>query len=101
MSASSLFGGTTGMLSNILPLMGITATLVDNTPDAVRAAMQPNTRLVWAEMISNPAGDIADIRAFADIAHEHGALLAIDNTCGVSASCVARWSTARTSSASP
>ncbi|WP_155298912.1 aminotransferase class V-fold PLP-dependent enzyme [Deinococcus kurensis] len=81
-SASSLFGGTTGMLSNILPLMGITATLVDNTPGAVRAAMQPNTRLVWAEMISNPAGDIADIRAFADIAHEHGALLAIDNTCG-------------------
>ncbi|MFN4253034.1 aminotransferase class V-fold PLP-dependent enzyme [Deinococcus sp.] len=81
-SASSLFGGTTGMLGNILPLMGITATLVENTPDAVRAAMQPNTRLVWAEMISNPAGDIADIRAFADIAHAHGALLAIDNTCG-------------------
>lgn len=81
-SASSLFGGTTGMLSNILPLMGITATLVDNTPEAVQAALQPNTRLVWAEMISNPAGDIADIRAFADIAHAHGALLAIDNTCG-------------------
>ncbi|GGL82041.1 O-acetylhomoserine (thiol)-lyase/O-acetylserine (thiol)-lyase [Deinococcus aerolatus] len=81
-SASSLFGGTTGMLSNILPLMGISATLVDNTPSAIRAAMQDNTRLVWAEMISNPAGDIADIGAFAEIAHELGALLAIDNTCG-------------------
>lgn len=81
-SASSLFGGTTGMLSNVLPLMGIAATLVDNTPDAVRAAMQGNTRLVWAEMISNPAGDIADIAPFADIAHGRGALLAIDNTCG-------------------
>ncbi|GGO34335.1 aminotransferase class V-fold PLP-dependent enzyme [Deinococcus humi] len=81
-SASSLFGGTTGMLNNILPLMGISATLVDNTPDAVRAAMQDNTRLVWAEMISNPAGDIADLDPFAGIAHEHGALLAIDNTCG-------------------
>lgn len=81
-SASSLFGGTTGMLNNILPLMGISATLVDNAPDAVRAAMQDNTRLVWAEMISNPAGDIADIGPFADIAHERGALLAIDNTCG-------------------
>ncbi|QLG11941.1 O-acetylhomoserine aminocarboxypropyltransferase/cysteine synthase [Deinococcus sp. D7000] len=81
-SASSLFGGTTGMLNNILPLMGISATLVDNTPDAVRAAMQDNTRLVWAEMISNPAGDIADIGPFADIAHERSALLAIDNTCG-------------------
>ncbi|MDV6373066.1 aminotransferase class V-fold PLP-dependent enzyme [Deinococcus arenicola] len=81
-SASSLFGGTTGMLSNILPLMGISATLVDNTPGAIRAAMQENTRLVWAEMISNPAGDVADITAFADIAHQGGALLAIDNTCG-------------------
>ncbi len=81
-SASSLFGGTTGMLSNILPLMGISATLVDNTPSAIRAAMQDNTRLVWAEMISNPAGDVADIGAFAEIAHERGALLAIDNTCG-------------------
>ncbi len=81
-SASSLFGGTTGMLNNILPLMGISATLVDNTPGAVRAAMQDNTRLVWAEMISNPAGDVADIGPFAQTAHERGALLAIDNTCG-------------------
>jgi O-acetylhomoserine (thiol)-lyase len=81
-SASSLFGGTTGMLSNILPLMGITASLVENTPGAIRAAMRDNTRLVWAEMISNPAGDVADIAAFAEIAHERGALLAIDNTCG-------------------
>ena len=81
-SASSLFGGTTGMLSNILPLMGITASLVENTPEAIRAAMQDNTRLVWAEMISNPAGHVADIAAFAEIAHERGALLAIDNTCG-------------------
>ncbi len=81
-SASSLFGGTTGMLSNILPLMGITASLVENTPGAIRAAMRDNTRLVWAEMISNPAGDVADIGSFAEIAHERGALLAIDNTCG-------------------
>ncbi|KQR04671.1 aminotransferase class V-fold PLP-dependent enzyme [Deinococcus sp. Leaf326] len=81
-SASSLFGGTTGMLSNILPLMGITASLVENTLGAIRAAMRDNTRLVWAEMISNPAGDVADIAAFAEIAHERGALLAIDNTCG-------------------
>ncbi|MBZ9712353.1 aminotransferase class V-fold PLP-dependent enzyme [Deinococcus multiflagellatus] len=81
-SASSLFGGTTGLLNNILPLMGISATLVENTPQAIGAALQPNTRLVWAEMISNPAGDVADIRAFAELAHAQGALLAIDNTCG-------------------
>ncbi|MFC3832444.1 MULTISPECIES: aminotransferase class I/II-fold pyridoxal phosphate-dependent enzyme [Deinococcus] len=81
-SASSLFGGTTGMLNNILPLMGITATLVPGTPEAIAGAMQDNTRLVWAEMISNPAGDVPDIAALAGIAHSHGALLAIDNTCG-------------------
>ncbi|WP_291426364.1 PLP-dependent transferase [Deinococcus sp.] len=81
-ASSSLFGGSTGMLNNILPLMGIRATLVENHPGAIRAAMQDNTRLIWAEMIANPSGDIADIGALAQIAHERGALLAIDNTCG-------------------
>ncbi len=81
-ATSSLFGGSAGLLNNILPLMGITSTLVANTPEAVRAAMQPQTRLVWAETIGNPAADIADIRAFADIAHAQGALLGIDNTWG-------------------
>lgn len=81
-ATSSLFGGSTGMLNNILPLLGIKATLVENSPTAVREAMQDNTRLVWAEMIANPSGDIADVSAFAEIAHAHGALLGIDNTCG-------------------
>ncbi|MFD2608048.1 O-acetylhomoserine aminocarboxypropyltransferase/cysteine synthase family protein [Deinococcus taklimakanensis] len=79
-SSSSVFGGTAGLLNNILPLMGITATLVDNTPDAVRAALQPNTRLVWAEIIGNPAGDVPDLEALAEVAHAHGALLGVDAT---------------------
>lgn len=81
-ATSSLFGGSTGMLNNILPLMGIKATLVENSAAAIKNAMQDNTRLVWAEMISNPAGDIADVSTFAEIAHAQGALLGIDNTCG-------------------
>lgn len=81
-ATSSLFGGTAGLLGNILPLMGITSTLVANTQGAIRAAMQPSTRLVWAETIGNPAADIADIAAFAEIAHAQGALLGIDNTWG-------------------
>ena len=81
-STSSLFGGSAGLLNNILPLMGISATLTENTPEAIAAAMQPNTRLVWAETIGNPAGDVPDIAALADIAHRHGALLGIDNTWG-------------------
>ncbi|WP_189010907.1 PLP-dependent transferase [Deinococcus malanensis] len=79
-SSSSLFGGTAGLLNNILPLMGIGATLVPNTPEAVRGAMQDNTRLVWAEIIGNPAGDVPDLRGLADVAHAGGALLAIDST---------------------
>lgn len=81
-SSASLFGGSTGMLTNILPLMGITATLVEGGPEEIGAAMQDNTRLVWAEMISNPSGAVADLAALAGVAHERGALLAIDNTCG-------------------
>ncbi|MDO4245090.1 MAG: aminotransferase class I/II-fold pyridoxal phosphate-dependent enzyme [Deinococcus sp.] len=81
-ATSSLFGGSTGMLNNILPLMGIKTTLVPNNPQRIRAAMKKNTRLVWAEMISNPSGDVADISALAEVAHARGALLAIDNTCG-------------------
>ncbi|GGR26106.1 PLP-dependent transferase [Deinococcus ruber] len=81
-ATSSLFGGSVGLFGNILPLMGISASVVSNTPEAVQAAMQPNTRLVWAETIGNPAADIADIAAYADIAHAQGALLGIDNTWG-------------------
>ncbi|WP_420595065.1 PLP-dependent transferase [Deinococcus sp.] len=81
-ATSSLFGGSVGLLSGILPLMGITATLVPNTPDAVKAAMHPNTRLVWAETIGNPAADVADLSALAEIAHTSGALFGVDNTWG-------------------
>ncbi|MFC4639203.1 O-acetylhomoserine aminocarboxypropyltransferase/cysteine synthase family protein [Deinococcus hohokamensis] len=79
-SSSSLFGGTAGLLNNILPLMGISATLVPNTPEAVRGALRDNTRLVWAEIIGNPAGDVPDLRGLADVAHGAGALLAVDST---------------------
>ena len=79
-ASSSLFGGTAGLLNNVLPLMGVTASIVPNTPDDVRAAMRENTRLVWAEIIGNPAGDVPDLRALADIAHAGGAVLGVDST---------------------
>ncbi|MBI0445731.1 O-acetylhomoserine aminocarboxypropyltransferase/cysteine synthase family protein [Deinococcus sp. DB0503] len=81
-ASASLFGGSAGLLNNILPLMGISATLTANTPQAIEAALQPNTRLVWAETIGNPAGDVPDLSALAELAHAHGALLGIDNTWG-------------------
>jgi methionine-gamma-lyase len=60
---------------------GVEHTVVDTYDlDAVRAAMRPNTALVHIESPANPNLRITDIRACADIAHEHGALLSIDST---------------------
>ena len=81
-SAATLFGGSAGLLQNVLPLMGIETTFTDGSPEAMRAALRPNTRVLWAEMISNPSGDVADVAALAEAAHAAGALLAIDNTVG-------------------
>jgi cystathionine gamma-synthase len=56
--------------------------LVDmSDPSAVRRAMRPNTKLVWAETPSNPTWEITDLAAVAEIAHSAGARLAVDSTC--------------------
>jgi cystathionine gamma-synthase len=62
---------------------GLRVTLVDMTdPDALRAAIRPGeTKLVWAETPANPLWSITDIAAAAKIAHETGAMLAVDSTC--------------------
>jgi cystathionine gamma-synthase len=49
--------------------------------DALKRAMRPNTRMVWAETPANPTWDIVDLAAVADIAHAGGARLAVDSTC--------------------
>ena len=60
---------------------GVETTIVDTTdPAAVRAAMRPNTKLLHIETPGNPTLSITDIREMAAIAHEHGALLSVDNT---------------------
>jgi cystathionine gamma-synthase len=56
--------------------------LVDTSDlDAVRGAMRPNTKLIWAETPSNPTWEISDLAALAEIAHAGGARLAVDSTC--------------------
>lgn len=75
------YTGLRTLANEFLPERGITATAVDTADlDAVRAALRPETRLVWAETPSNPQLQVADIAALARIAHGHGALLACDNT---------------------
>ncbi|MDQ0189989.1 homocysteine synthase [Alicyclobacillus cycloheptanicus] len=80
-SSSNLYGGTYNLLNVTLRRIGIDVTFVDPADlAAVEAAIQPNTKAVYAETIGNPRMDVLDIEAFAEIAHRHGVPLLIDNT---------------------
>ncbi|MGH3722260.1 MAG: cystathionine gamma-synthase [Pseudonocardiaceae bacterium] len=75
------YGGTFRLIDKVFRHWGIEHTAVGQSDlDAVRAAMRPNTRLVWCETPTNPLLAIADIAALAGIAHEAGARLVVDNT---------------------
>jgi cystathionine gamma-synthase len=79
--AGDAYGGTFRLLSKVASRWGVEHTPVDLSDlAAVRAAMQPTTRIVWCETPTNPLLGIADIAALADIAHDGGALLVVDNT---------------------
>ncbi len=83
-ASPSLYGGTYNLLHHTLPKLGITTTFVDDPqgPESWRAAVQPNTKLFFGEVIPNPKGDILDIEAIAGVAHEVGVPLVVDNTVG-------------------
>jgi O-succinylhomoserine sulfhydrylase len=79
-SSSSIFGATVQLFGNILSKFGIETTYVDGTdPAAWRAALRPNTRLLFIETPSNPLTEVFDIAALAQVAHAAGALLVVDN----------------------
>lgn len=80
--ADTTYEATWRLFAELLPQKyGIEATFVDTSNlDAVRAAMRPNTKLVHIETIANPTTRVADTAAIAQIAHEGGALLAVDST---------------------
>jgi O-acetylhomoserine (thiol)-lyase len=80
-SAAAIYGGTHNAFVHTLPRFGIETSLVDaRDPDAVAAAIRPNTKAVYAETISNPRVDVLDVEAIAKVAHEAGIPLIIDNT---------------------
>ena len=81
-ASSTLYGGTYNLFKYTLPKLGITTTFVEDQDDlaAWAAAVQPNTKLFFAETIGNPKVSILDISGVADVAHKHGVPLIVDNT---------------------
>lgn len=87
-AASSLYGGTYNLFQHTLPKLGITVKFVDPAdPENFRKAIGPKTKAVFGEIIGNPKGDVLDVEAVADIAHEAGVPLIVDNTFASPALC--------------
>lgn len=75
------YPGTAEVARDTLPRFGIQATPVDTSSlDEIRAAIQPNTKMIWVETPSNPLLRITDIAAAAEMAHQQEALLVVDST---------------------
>ncbi|WP_432521709.1 bifunctional o-acetylhomoserine/o-acetylserine sulfhydrylase [Kineococcus sp. SYSU DK006] len=81
-SSPRLYGGTYNLFHHTLPKMGISVGFVADPDDPASwaAAVRPETKLFYAETISNPAGDVLDIEAVAGAAHAAGVPLVVDNT---------------------
>jgi O-acetylhomoserine (thiol)-lyase len=80
-ASASIYGGSHNMLTHTLPRFGITTTFVDpRDTDAFKRALKPETRLVFGETLGNPGLEIIDLPAVAQIAHDHGVPVLIDNT---------------------
>ncbi|MCQ0091062.1 O-succinylhomoserine sulfhydrylase [Roseovarius sp. M141] len=79
-AARALFGSCLYVLSDILVRYGVEVTFVDGTDlDQWRSAIRPDTTAVFFETIANPTLEVVDIEAVSQLAHEHGALVVVDN----------------------
>lgn len=80
-SSSAVYGGSHNILQYTLPRFGIETTFVSpRDVDAIRAAIRPQTRLIFGEVVGNPGGDIMNVPLVAELAHEHKIPLLIDST---------------------
>lgn len=81
-SSPALYGGTYNLFHYTLPKLGIEVSFVEDQDDLEqwRAAVRPNTKLFFAETLANPGSNVLDIRGVADVAHEAGVPLVVDNT---------------------
>jgi O-acetylhomoserine (thiol)-lyase len=80
-SSSALYGGTHTLFDVTLRRLGIETTFVDPAdPAAFAAAVRPETKLLYTEIVANPSGTVADVAALADVAHSENLPLVIDST---------------------
>ena len=82
-AADNLYGGSYNLITHTLATQGISNTILNvNDLAALDAAIQPNTKVVYAETFGNPNSDVLDIEGVAAVAHKHGIPLIVDNTFG-------------------
>ena len=80
-ASTDIYGGTYGLLTEEFPRFGISTTMADMRDTAsYEAAIQPNTKILYIETLTNPVLKICDIEAMAEVAKRHNLLLIIDNT---------------------
>ena len=80
-SVSTLYGGTYNLFAHTLPKQGIEVRFFDyQQPEQLRSLIDEKTKLVFVESIGNPLGNIIDLEAIAQIAHEYGVPVVVDNT---------------------
>ncbi len=80
-SSQTIYGGTYSLFHFYLPKFNINTTLLDITDlAAVEAAIKPNTKMIFCEVMSNPLLEIADLKALSELAHKNGIKLVVDNT---------------------
>lgn len=80
-SSTNLYGGTHNLFANTLKEQGLDTTFIDpSDPENFEKAIQPNTKLLYAESLGNPNSDVIDLEAIADIAHKHGIPFIVDST---------------------
>lgn len=88
-SSAAIYGGTFNLFNVTMRKLGINFTFVSPTAseEEIQAAIQPNTKCIFGETISNPRLDIMDIETFAKVAHKNGIPLIIDNTFATPINC--------------
>ncbi len=82
-AADNMYGGSFNLITHTLATQGVTNTIVNvNDLDALEAAIQPNTKVIYAETFGNPNSDVTNLEGVAAVAHRHNLPFIVDNTFG-------------------